>query len=46
MPGLYFFMASALMTMLAYGFAHSVPAARRPEPRAVRALAAENRKVA
>jgi paraquat-inducible protein A len=46
MPGLYFFMASALMTMVAYGFAHSVPAARRPEPRAVPALATENRKVA
>jgi paraquat-inducible protein A len=43
MPGLYFFMASALMTMLAYGFAHSVPAARRPEPRPSQAIVPERR---
>lgn len=29
LPGVYFFAASALITMLAYGWAHSVPAARR-----------------
>jgi len=36
MPGLYFFMASALMTMLAYGWANTVPGSRRsvePLPR-------------
>ncbi len=29
LPGVYFFAASALMTMLAYGWANTVPAARR-----------------
>jgi paraquat-inducible protein A len=29
LPGVYFFAASALITMLAYGWANSVPAARR-----------------
>ncbi len=46
MPGLYFFMASALMTMLAYGFAHSVPAARRAAPPAPAPVAIGVRKVA
>jgi len=33
LPGVYFFAASALITMLAYGWANSVPAARRlPAP--------------
>ena len=33
LPGAYYFAASALMTMLAYGFAHTVPGtARQPEP--------------
>lgn len=33
LPGVYFFAASAIITMLAYGWANTVPAARRaPEP--------------
>ncbi|MFA5950635.1 MAG: paraquat-inducible protein A [Hyphomicrobium sp.] len=44
LPGVYFFAASALMTMLAYGWANSVPAARRaaaatPTPSSVPPLA-------
>ncbi len=31
MPGVYFFAASALITMLAYGWANTVPAPRRPQ---------------
>jgi paraquat-inducible protein A len=30
LPGVYFFAASAIITMLAYGWANSVPVARRP----------------
>ncbi len=30
LPGVYFFAASAIITMLAYGWANSVPTARRP----------------
>ena len=41
LPGVYFFAASAIITMLAYGWANTVPAARRakadPEPPAPRA---------
>jgi paraquat-inducible protein A len=41
LPGVYFFAASAIITMLAYGWANTVPAARRvkadPEPPASRA---------
>lgn len=32
LPGVYFFAASALMTMLAYGWANTVPARRRDTP--------------
>lgn len=32
LPGVYFFAASALMTMLAYGWANAAPAARRRRP--------------
>ena len=32
LPGVYFFAASALMTMFAYGWAHSTPGSRRREP--------------
>jgi paraquat-inducible protein A len=35
LPGIYFFAASALMTMLAYGWANSVPFVRGPEAVAV-----------
>lgn len=34
LPGVYFFAASALITMLAYGWANTVPAARRLHPAA------------
>ena len=44
MPGLYFFMASAIMTMLAYGWANTVPGGRRSEP--VPPLTASARKAA
>jgi paraquat-inducible protein A len=37
MPGLYFFVASALMTMLAYGWAHGVSAGRNAQPALVAA---------
>jgi paraquat-inducible protein A len=36
LPGIYFFAASTIMTMLAYGWANQVtPAASSPQPRAV-----------
>ena len=34
MPGVYFFAASALITMLAYGWANTVPPRPRPARRA------------
>jgi paraquat-inducible protein A len=40
MPGVYFFAASALITMLAYGWANTVPPPRRREAQAEQAAAA------
>jgi paraquat-inducible protein A len=46
LPGVYFFAASALITMLAYGWANAMPSPARSKPRPAPALVASKQKAA
>lgn len=46
LPGVYFFAASALITMLAYGWANAIPSPTRRKPRPAPALVSSKQKAA